>query len=62
MSKLIAAKENNSLIVNVPGPYIEAVAAARAVLKAIAEGITDPKIIVEKTSIAVIQQYPMLAR
>lgn len=57
-SKLIAAKEGESLVANVPGPYVEAVAAAKAALDTISEGETDPKIIVEMTSKAVSQQYP----
>ncbi|AEE90350.1 Molybdopterin binding domain protein [Tepidanaerobacter acetatoxydans Re1] len=57
-SKLIAAKESNSLLVNVPGPYVEAVAAAEAALDSILKGETDPQIIVERTSEAVSRQYP----
>ena len=57
-SKLIAAKEDNSLVVNVPGPYVEAVAAAKVALDLISEGETDPQIIVERTSEAVSRQYP----
>lgn len=56
-SKLIAAKVDNSLVINVPGPYVEAVAAAKAALDAISKGITDPQTIVERTSMAVSQQY-----
>jgi molybdopterin biosynthesis enzyme len=57
-SKLIVAKEDNSLIINVPGPYVEAVAAAKSALDSILAGITDPQILVERTSQVVSQQYP----
>lgn len=57
-SKLIAAKEANSLILNVPGPYVEAIAAAEAALDYILMGEINPQIIVEKTSEVVSRLYP----
>lgn len=58
-SKLIVAKEGNSLIINVPGPYVEAIAAAEVALDSILHGKTDPEILVEKTSEVVSRQYPL---
>ena len=57
-SKLIAAKEGNSLVINVPGPYVEAVAAAKEALNLISAGKTDPQTIVEGTARVVALQYP----
>lgn len=57
-SKLVVGKKDESLIVNVPGPYAEAVAAAKACIRLLKEGIEDENILVEKIADAVFMQYP----
>lgn len=60
-SKLIAGKKNNSIIINVPGPYVEAVEATKACINYLKN--VEDKIyledLVEKTSEAVFKQYPV---
>lgn len=57
-SKLVVGKKDNSLVVNVPGPYVEAIAATKACIGLLQEGIVDENILVEKIAEAVFMQYP----
>lgn len=57
-SKLIVGRKEHTLIVTVPGPYIEAVAAAKEVLDALQRGERDPEKLVTISAQAVFNQYP----
>jgi molybdopterin biosynthesis enzyme MoaB len=57
-SKIVCGTKNLSTIINVPGPYVEALAAAKAILKCAKENIIDKNIICERVSEAVISNYP----
>jgi molybdopterin biosynthesis enzyme MoaB len=57
-SKIVCGNKNSSTIINVPGPYVEAVAAARAIIKCFKENISDNNVICEKAAEAVISNYP----
>lgn len=57
-SKLIAAKKGGSIIITVPGPYVEAVAAAGAAIELLERGEENIDIIVSKTAEAVLEKYP----
>lgn len=54
---LIGRLKGKNLIANVPGPYVEAVAAGRALITSIAEG-RDLTVTLEKVVSAVLAQYP----
>lgn len=57
-SKLIAARKNGTLIITLPGPYVEAKAAARVVIEDIRAGIDLPETLVDHVAQAVLSQYP----
>lgn len=57
-SKLVAARQGNTLVVNVPGPYVEAVEAAKACVKCLTENERDLNVIVDRISSAVLSKYP----
>lgn len=57
-SKLLAAKQENTLVINVPGPYVEAVAAAKACINCLVKGVKDLSVIVDKITNAVLSKYP----
>lgn len=54
---LIGRLQDRNIIANVPGPYVEAVAAGKALITAIAEG-QDMTVISERVVAAVLAQYP----
>ena len=54
---LIGRLSEGGIIANVPGPYVEAVAAGRALIAAIAAGQALP-VVLEKVAAAVFAQYP----
>lgn len=57
-SKLVVGKKSNSIVVNVPGPYVEAVAASKVCISLLKEGVVNQDILVENISNAVFMQYP----
>ncbi|TDT61901.1 molybdopterin-binding protein [Fonticella tunisiensis] len=57
-SKLVVGEKLKSLIVTVPGPFVEAVAAAKAAIEIIKSGERNLNVLVEATSKAVFSQYP----
>jgi len=57
-SKLIAAKKDNTLVINVPGPYVEAIEATKACINCLVNDEKDLTIIVEKIAEAVLSKYP----
>jgi molybdopterin biosynthesis enzyme len=58
-ARLVAGEKDGSLLFNVPGPYVEAVAAARAALGALAtEAAPDLEELAETLARAVWEQYP----
>lgn len=57
-SKLIAAKKSGSIIITVPGPYVEAIAAARAAIDLLKSGEERIDIIISKIAEAVLGKYP----
>ncbi len=54
---LIGKLQKNNLVANVPGPYVEAVAAGKALINAIAQN-QDLAAISENVAAAVLAQYP----
>jgi molybdopterin biosynthesis enzyme MoaB len=56
-SKLICGKSNNTLIMNVPGPYVEAEAAMKAFCLAVSHGIKNLKELNRTMAQAVIGEY-----
>lgn len=57
-SKLIAAKKKESIIITVPGPYVEAVAAAKTAVELLEKGEQDTDVIVSEIAGAVFKKYP----
>lgn len=57
-SKLIAARKNGALIITVPGPYVEAVAAAKTAIELLKSGEENICVIASKIAEAVLQKYP----
>ncbi|MHC6181223.1 molybdopterin-binding protein [Clostridium sp. JNZ X4-2] len=57
-SKLVAARQGDTLVVNVPGPYVEAVEAAKACIHCLTDNEKDLNIIVDRISSAVLSKYP----
>ncbi|MCI1944776.1 molybdopterin-binding protein [Clostridium luticellarii] len=57
-SKLVAARQGGTLVVNVPGPYVEAVEAARACIGCLTENEEELDVIVDRISSAVLSKYP----
>jgi hypothetical protein len=58
-ARIVAGKLGNAAFVNVPGPQVEAVAAARAVVRVIAKaGSFDPELVVARAAEAVQAEYP----
>ncbi|MCY6484125.1 molybdopterin-binding protein [Clostridium aestuarii] len=63
-SKLIAGKKDKSIIVNVPGPYVEAVEAAKACMNYV-KNVGDKielEELVGKIAEAVLKQYPVYGK
>ena len=56
-SKLLCGKKGNTIIINVPGPYVEAKTACEAFLKAYKEGKSLDEISLDMAN-AVLAQYP----
>ncbi len=56
-SKLICGKKGNTIIINVPGPFVEAQAACKAFLEAYTKGLTVDEISLDMAN-AVLAQYP----
>jgi len=57
-SKLVVAKKSGTLIITLPGPYVEAEAAAKAVVEDLDAGVDLPETIVTHVAQAVLSQYP----
>jgi molybdopterin biosynthesis enzyme len=57
-SRLIIGKYNGVIVANVPGPMVEAVAAARVIIRGLAEG-EDLRQISVAVAEAVMKQYPL---
>lgn len=57
-SKLVAGKKGETIIVNVPGPHVEAVAAAHAAIKCIKNQCLDLETIAVEVAKAVLSKYP----
>ncbi|MBD3346398.1 MAG: molybdopterin-binding protein [Chitinivibrionales bacterium] len=57
-ARIMAGRAGNSLVVNVPGPYVEACAAAEALLAVLKQGDWECRSIAEACAEAVITQYP----
>ncbi len=57
-SKLVCGKKGETLIINVPGPYVEAKAACEAFLKSYTAGKTIDEISLDMAN-AVLAQYPV---
>ena len=56
-SKLVCGRKNQTLVVNVPGPYAEATEAVRVLIKCIFDGIMDINYIINEIAAAVKKQY-----
>ena len=57
-SKLVCGKKGSTIIINVPGPYVEAQAACEAFLSAYTKGLTLDEISLEMAN-AVLAKYPV---
>lgn len=57
-SKIVCGKKNSSMIINVPGPYVEAIAAARTIVECFKSDNKDKNIFCEKAAEAIISNYP----
>lgn len=56
-SKIVCSTKESTKIINVPGPYVEAVSAAKALVECYKDGVEDNSAICEKVSEAVISNY-----
>ena len=56
-SCLVAGYFGKTLVVNVPGPYVEAVAAGQALIRALADG-KSIRVLADMVAGAVLRQYP----
>lgn len=57
-SKLIVGRKENTLIINVPGPYVEAIAAVKACMACIKDSESDLNSICKSIAKAVLSNYP----
>ncbi|MDX9872321.1 MAG: molybdopterin-binding protein [Clostridia bacterium] len=57
-SRLIIGKLGQTIVANVPGPFVEAVAAAGVIVRGLAQGL-DLSAISRQTAQAVLAQYPL---
>jgi len=58
-SKLIVAKKDNTFVINVPGPYVEAIEATKAFINCLINDEKDLSTIVENIAKAVFSKYPI---
>lgn len=56
-SRLTCGEKSGCIVANVPGPYIEATEATRALIECISNEVKDMEILVEEVSKAVRKQY-----
>jgi molybdopterin biosynthesis enzyme MoaB len=56
-SKIVCGGKDTTRIINVPGPYVEAVSAAKSLMGCYMDGIEEDSAICEKVSEAVISNY-----
>lgn len=57
-SKIVFGQKNNTMVTNVPGPYVEAVAATKVLINHLRNGTTDNNIICQDMANAVLNNYP----
>lgn len=57
-SKIVCGRKKESLIINVPGPYIEATSAIKTLIKSLMDNVDDENIICEKVANTVLSNYP----
>ncbi|MDR7869687.1 MAG: molybdopterin-binding protein [Tissierellaceae bacterium] len=57
-SKIVYGRKDSTIVTNVPGPYVEALAAAKALVKSLKEDTEDSQSICEDMANAVISNYP----
>jgi hypothetical protein len=60
LSRLVAGRMAECLVVTVPGPQAEATAAARAVAECLGQGTAELRVVVERMAEAVLGTYPQL--
>lgn len=58
-SKIICGKKASTIVINVPGPYVEATAAAKALMRCMRDNTLDRSIICGKVAEAVLSNYPL---
>jgi len=56
-SRLVCAEKGNTMMINVPGPYVEAEAAIRAFCMTYMDESEDPEILNRRMAEAVVRQY-----
>lgn len=57
-SKIVYGKKDSTIVTNVPGPYVEAVAAAKVLIKSLKENNKESHSICEDMANAVLENYP----
>lgn len=57
-SKIVCGKKDSTFLVNVPGPYVEAIASVKTLMECFINNIKDEDIICEKVAKTVIANYP----
>lgn len=57
-SKIVYGRKDSTIVTNVPGPYVEAVAAAKALIKSLKDDSKDIDPICEDMANAVLNNYP----
>ena len=57
-SKIVYGRKDSTAVTNVPGPYVEACAAAKVLIKSLKENIKDSQSICEDMANAVLENYP----
>ena len=62
LSRIVVGAEGRTTVLTVPGPHVEAVAAAQAAVDALMEGQTTPRALCRRIARAVLEQYPVPER
>lgn len=57
-SKIVYGRKDSTIVSNVPGPYVEAVAASKVLIKSLKDGRQDSQLICEDIANAVLENYP----
>lgn len=58
-SKIVCGKKGSTIVINVPGPYVEAIAATKTLISCIKENITDKNVLCQNVAETVLSNYPL---